>query len=262
VTLRFSKYHGLGNDFVLVDGPLMDPARARRICDRHRGIGADGVVTVLPARSPGAVATMHIYNSDGSIPEMCGNAIRCLAIHLAATRGAPDAQLIDTGAGPKRCILQRGAGGRVEAVAVEMGPARIEGEQDFDVAGERLHAVRVDMGNPHAVLFDLPTRERAGAIGPRIEQAVAGGINVGFARPAASGIDLVVWERGAGLTDACGTGACAAAVASVRRGTAKAGAPIEVRLPGGALQITVAADLVGVTMRGPAELVFAGETDL
>ena len=150
----------------------------------------------------------------------------------------------------------------VEAVSVEMGPARVEGEQDFDVSGERLHAVRVNMGNPHAVLFDAPTRERAAAVGPSIERAVAGGVNVGFARPGPGGIDLVVWERGAGLTDACGTGACAAAVAAVRGGAARAGVPVEVRLPGGALTITVAADLGGVTMRGAAEHVFDGTTEL
>jgi len=262
VTLRFSKYHGLGNDFVLVEGPLMDAARARRICDRHRGVGADGVVTILPARTPGAVATMHIYNPDGSVAEMCGNAIRCLAIHLAVTRGSPADLLIDTGAGPKRCTLHRGPGGVADAVSVEMGPARVEGEQEFDVAGERLRAVRVNMGNPHAVLFDPPSRARVLAIGPAIEAAVAGGVNVGFARPGPAGIDLIVWERGAGLTDACGTGACAAAVAAVRAGAAVAGAPIEVRLPGGPLQITVAPDLVGVTMRGPAVHVFDGETTL
>jgi diaminopimelate epimerase len=262
VTLRFAKYHGLGNDFVLVDGPLMDAGRAIRICDRHRGIGADGVVTILPAKSPGAAATMHIYNPDGSVPEMCGNAIRCLAAHLSATRGAPDAVTIDTGAGPKRCTLHRDAGGRVEAVSVEMGPARVEGEQDFDVGGERHHAVRVNMGNPHAVLFEPPSAERARSIGPRIEAAVAGGVNVGFARPGPTGIDLVVWERGAGLTDACGTGACAAAVAAVRSGAVAAGAPVEVRLPGGAMRITVSPDLAGVNMRGPAERVFEGETDL
>jgi diaminopimelate epimerase len=262
VTLRFTKYHGLGNDFVVVDGPLMDALRAVRICDRHRGVGADGVVTILPPSTAGAVATMHIYNPDGSVPEMCGNAIRCLARHLAATRGAPDAMVIDTGAGPKRCTLHRGAGGEVAEVSVEMGPARVEGEQDFDVGGERHHAVRVNMGNPHAVLFEPPTRERAGAVGPGIEAAVKGGVNVGFARPGVAGIDLVVWERGAGLTDACGTGACAAAVAAVRSGAAKAGAPIEVRLPGGALRITVTPDLAGVTMRGPAERVFDGETTL
>src|SRR5512140_938299 len=79
VPLKFAKYHGLGNDFVLVEGPLMDPARARRVCDRRRGIGADGVVTILPPTTRGSAATMHIYNSDGSVAEMCGNAIRCLA---------------------------------------------------------------------------------------------------------------------------------------------------------------------------------------
>ena len=263
VPLRFWKYHGLGNDFVLVEGPLMDPARAQRVCDRRRGIGADGVVTILPPRTSGAAVEMHIYNPDGSVAEMCGNAVRCLARHLAETRGLDGRIRIDTGAGTKECTLHRGAGGAVTAVSVEMGPARLEGEQDFRIGGESLHAVRVSMGNPHAVIFDAaPSRERAAALGPSIERAVDGGVNVGFARAAAGAIDLVVWERGAGLTDACGTGACAAAVAAVRRGDARPGTPVEVRLPGGALQITVGDDLARVTMKGPAERVFAGETEL
>jgi diaminopimelate epimerase len=260
--LRFVKYQGLGNDFVVVDGPLMDAARAVRLCDRRRGVGADGVLTVLPPRSPGAVAAMHIYNSDGSVAAMCGNGIRCLARHLAEARGLTGDLLIDTDSGPKACRVHRGDGGAVEAISVEMGPARLEGEQDFTVGTERLHAVRVSMGNPHAVLFDEPTLARAGAVGPTIERAVAGGVNVGLARPGPTGIDLVVWERGAGLTDACGTGACAAAVASARAGRVPTGAPVEVRLPGGALQVTVAADLTRVTMRGPAEKSFEGETVL
>jgi diaminopimelate epimerase len=251
VPLRFWKYHGLGNDFVLVEGPLMDAARARRVCDRHRGVGADGVVTILPPRTGGAAAEMHIYN-----------AVRCLARHLAETRGLDGRIRIDTGAGTKECTLHRGPGGAIE-VSVEMGPARLEGEQDFTVAGEAVHAVRVSMGNPHAVVFDpAPSRERAGALGPPIERAVPGGVNVGFARPGPRGIDLVVWERGAGLTDACGTGACAAAAAAVTRGDVRPGEPVEVRLPGGALTLTVSADLARVTMRGPAERVFAGEADL
>jgi diaminopimelate epimerase len=262
VPLRFVKYHGLGNDFVLVEGPLMGPERARRICDRRRGVGADGVVTILPPRTPGAAAAMHIYNPDGSVAEMCGNAIRCLARHLSETRGLDGRIRIDTDAGAKDCTLHRRAGGAVEAVSVEMGPARHEGEQVLDAGGERLRAVRVSMGNPHAVLFDEPTLARAAAVGPRIEKAVPGGVNVGFARPGARGIDLVVWERGAGLTDACGTGACAATVAAVRRGDVRAGVPVEVRLPGGALEITVSPDLARVTMRGPAEKVFEGEADL
>jgi diaminopimelate epimerase len=263
VPLRFWKYHGLGNDFVLVEGPLVDPARARSICDRRRGVGADGLVTILPPRTPGAAAEMHIYNPDGSVAEMCGNAIRCLARHLAETRGLDERIDLDTGAGPKRCTLHRGPAGGIEAVSVEMGPARLEGEQDFAVAGEALHAVRVSMGNPHAVIFDpAPSRARAAALGPAIERAVPGGVNVGFARPGSSGIDLVVWERGAGLTDACGTGACAATVAAVRRGDVRPGAAVEVRLPGGTLSITVSGDLARVTMRGPAERVFSGEAEL
>jgi diaminopimelate epimerase len=256
------KYQGLGNDFVLFEGPLMDAARARRLCDRRRGIGGDGVLTVLPPTTPGAAATMHIYNSDGSVAAMCGNGIRCVARHLADARRLSGELVIDTDAGPRRCTVHRGPGGAVEAVSVEMGPARVEGEQDFTVGSERLHAVRVSMGNPHAVLFDAPTLERAGAVGPTIERAVAGGVNVGLARPGPSGIDLVVWERGSGLTDACGTGACAAAVASARAGLVPTGAPVEVRLPGGPLTITVGQDLARVTMRGPAERAFEGETDL
>jgi diaminopimelate epimerase len=264
VPLRFAKYHGLGNDFVLVEAPLSTPERARRICDRRRGIGADGLVTLLPPRTPGAAATMHIMNSDGSVAEMCGNAIRCVAKHLAERQGLSGTIVIDTDAGPKSCTLHRGAAGGIAAVSVEMGPARLEGDQDFTAGGEALRATRVSMGNPHAVVFekDAPSLERAGRIGPAVERAVEGGVNVGFARPGPEGIDLVVWERGAGLTDACGTGACAAVVASVRRGAARAGAPVQVRLPGGALEITVSADLSRVTMRGPAERVFEGEADL
>jgi diaminopimelate epimerase len=264
VPLRFVKYHGLGNDFVVVEGPLVGPDRARRLCDRRRGVGADGVLGVLPPRTAGAVATMHIFNSDGSVAAMCGNGIRCVARHLAEARGLSGELVIDTDAGPKRCTVhaEGGEGGAVRAVSVEMGPAQVLGEEEFRVAGEALRAVRVSMGNPHAVLFDEPTRERAAAVGPALERAVEGGVNVGFARPGRDGIDLVVWERGAGLTDACGTGACAAAVAAVRRGDFPPGRPIAVRLPGGALEITVGADLERVTMRGPAERVFAGETDL
>lgn len=268
VPLHFVKYHGLGNDFVLVepsegDRALPDAAAARRVCDRHRGIGADGLVSILPPRTPGATATMHIYNSDGSVAAMCGNAIRCVARHLAETRGAPASMVIDTDSGPKTCTVHRGPGGEVESVSVEMGPASLQGEERFTVAGEPLVATRVSMGNPHAVLLEgAPTVARARAVGPALEAAVQGGVNVGFARPGPDGIDLVVWERGAGLTDACGTGACAAAVTAVSKRLAPAGRPIPVRLPGGLLQITVAPDLVGVVMRGPAERVFAGEADL
>jgi diaminopimelate epimerase len=265
VPLRFAKYHGLGNDFVVVEGPLVDAGRAVRICDRRRGIGADGVLTILPPRTPGAVATMHVYNSDGSVARMCGNGIRCVARHLAERRPAlSDATslVLDTDSGPRACTLTRGRGGVVEAVSVDMGPARVLGDEEFRAGGERLTATRVSVGNPHAVLLDEPSAARAERIGPEIERQVDGGVNVGFARPGPTGIDLVVWERGAGLTDACGTGACAAAVAAVSKGLAPAGRPIEVRLPGGALAVTVAEGMSGVVMRGPAVRVFEGEADV
>jgi diaminopimelate epimerase len=260
--LHFTKYQGLGNDFVLVEATEpVDPERARRLCDRRRGIGADGVLTILPGEG-GTAARMHVTNSDGSVPEMCGNGLRCVVRHLADARGLDGEITIGTGAGPKRCRVLRDGAGHLEAIAVDMGPARVEGEQVFEVAGERLAALRVSMGNPHAVLFDLATRERAEAIGPAIEAAVAGGVNVGFATPRPGGLDLVVWERGAGLTEACGTGACAAAVAAVKAGRARAGVPLEVRLPGGPLTIVVGEDLAAVEMRGPAEKVFVGTTGL
>ena len=295
--LRFAKYHGLGNDFVVVAGPLMDPERARRVCDRRRGIGADGVLTILPPRSPRALVSMHIYNSDGSVAEMCGNGIRCvvaellgsgsvlssparpstpagsaglrsertelIATHAGPSRaGRTEEVVIDTDAGPKRCTARLGDDGSVEWVSVEMGPARVLGEEEFRVGGERLRATRVSVGNPHAVLLDEPSAARAERVGPEIEKQVDGGVNVGLARVGPGGIDLVVWERGAGLTDACGTGACAAAVTAVSKGLAPAGRPIEVRLPGGALAVTVAEGLSGVVMRGPAVRVFEGEADV
>jgi diaminopimelate epimerase len=262
MALAFSKYQGLGNDFVVVEcRELMSPERARRLCDRRLGVGADGVLSVLPPRAGGA-AYMHIYNSDGSVAAMCGNGVRCVARHLAETRALAGELVLETDSGPKRCRIERGRGGSVAGISVDMGPARLEGEQVFELGGERLRAVRVSMGNPHAVFFDRATRERATAIGPQVEAAVPGGVNAGFAAVRDGGIDLVVWERGAGLTDACGTGACAAAVAAVSEGRAPSGAPIEVRLPGGALRVTVAPDLVGVEMYGPAEKAFEGRTEL
>jgi diaminopimelate epimerase len=260
--LEFWKYQGLGNDFVVVNGPLMAADRARLLCDRRRGIGADGILTVLPPRAKGSDAYMHIYNSDGSVAAMCGNGVRCVARHLAEVRGGSGHVVIDTDAGPKRCVVERDPEGAVEAVTVEMGPSRVEGEQDFEVQGEKLHALRISMGNPHAVFFGPSSAERARAIGPVIEAAVPGGVNAGFAAVRGAEIDLVVWERGAGLTDACGTGACAAAVAAVSTRQLEAGAPVVVRLPGGALTITVGEDFSRVSMRGPAERVFTGTTDL
>src|SRR5215212_8683107 len=149
--LTFWKYQGLGNDFVVVEAAeLMRPERAARLCDRRRGIGADGVLSVLPARAGGA-AFMHVFNSDGSVAAMCGNGIRCVARHLAERRGLAGDVLIETDAGPKRCVVHRDRSGHVASVSVEMGPARWQGEEEFRAGGEALRGHRVSMGNPHAV---------------------------------------------------------------------------------------------------------------
>jgi len=258
VSLRFWKYHGLGNDFVVVEGSaLLSPDRAARLCDRRRGIGADGVLTILPAREGGA-AYMHIFNSDGSVAAMCGNGIRCVARHLAETRALEGEIVVETDSGPRTCTVHRGPSG-VDAVTVDMGRARIEGPQEFVVGAERVRTLRVSMGNPHAVVLDGIDGSRAGTLGPAIEAQVPGGVNVGFGQAAGSSVDLVVWERGAGLTEACGTGACAAAVAALHEGLLAGAGPVTVRLPGGALEISVDPDLA-VRMRGPAERVFEGTT--
>ncbi len=260
VATRFWKYQGLGNDFVVVEAESVMPApRAVALCDRRRGIGADGVLSVLPAREGGA-AYMHIYNPDGSVAAMCGNGVRCVARHLAETRGLSGVVLVETDAGPRACTVHRGPDG-IEAITVDMGRARIEGPQEFVIGVERVRTVRVSMGNPHAVALDGPEPGRAGSVGPAIEAQVPGGVNVGFGRAAGRAIDLVVWERGAGLTEACGTGACAAAVAAIHEGRISGEGPVTVRLPGGPLEITVGADLV-VRMKGPAEKVFEGTTAL
>jgi len=261
VLLEFFKYQGLGNDFVVVEtDELMAASRAMKLCDRRCGIGADGVLSILPARR-GGDAFMHIYNSDGSVAAMCGNGLRCVARHLAERRGRGPELVVETDGGVKKCIVHRDGNNRVQAVSVEMGPARWLGEETFLLDGERLLARRVSMGNPHAVFFGEATVALATRLGPRIEKAVPGGVNAGFASIRPGGLDLVVWERGAGLTDACGTGACAAAAAAVKIGFLRPG-EVEVRLPGGVLTITTGSDLESVLMRGPAELAFEGRTEL
>lgn len=261
VALRFWKYHGLGNDFIVVEGPpLMKPERAFRLCDRRRGVGGDGVLTVLPPEEGGA-ARMHLYNSDGSVGAMSGNGIRCFARHLVERRGLDGEIAIETDAGERRCLVNRGPGGEVESFTVDMGTARLEGEQVFEVGGDQFHAVRVNVGNPHAVIFRGGGRALAESVGPAIERMVPGGVNVGFAHPGEGVLELTVWERGAGLTEACGTGACAAAVAAVRAGRIPGGRPVTVRLPGGALEVIVGEDL-SVRLTGPAARAFEGETDL
>jgi diaminopimelate epimerase len=260
--MRFEKYEGLGNDFLVVDARDEDevgPARAVALCDRRLGVGGDGVLLVLPPRTPGAAARMRVVNADGSVPEMCGNGIRCVAIHLARKQGQAAAELrIDTDAGPRVCQVEDVAGAGM--VTVEMGEVRVLGERTVEVEGMPESLTVADVGNPHAVLFGSFTRDEVARIGPRIatHPAFPRGTNVEFARAAGGQIDLVVWERGVGITLACGTGACATAAVACAKGLATKGAPIEVRLPGGPLQVTIQPNGFA-TMRGPARRVYAGE---
>ncbi|MCL4750533.1 MAG: diaminopimelate epimerase [Myxococcales bacterium] len=266
MTLTFHKYEGLGNDFVVIDAAradALDPERARALCDRHFGIGADGVLLVVPPSSSGARARMLVLNADGSRPEMCGNGIRCVALHLARRDGAAGiSYVIDTDAGPLLCEVERD--GDSAHVRVGMGRGRPEPELAVAFDGRRLTFARVSMGNPHAISFEEPLdAAHADRLGPAVSAELPEGTNVELARQTGdAAFDLVVWERGVGRTLACGTGACATAVAAIRSGRARYDAPIAVDLPGGRLEITVAEGSFEVSMRGPARRVFSGETPL
>jgi diaminopimelate epimerase len=260
--LRFEKYEGLGNDFILVDAPderEMTPQRAMRLCDRRFGVGADGVLMVLPPRSSGFDARMHVINADGSVPEMCGNGIRCLALHVATARGQVRGTVrLETGAGERVCILDEGG-----MVTVDMGVVRVLGERSIEVDGRQVLMTLADAGNPHAVLVGTFARGEVQHLGPLLatHAAFPRGTNVEFARVQDDGIDLLVWERGVGITLACGTGACATAAVACEKGLTARGQPVSVRLPGGTLQVTLGHD-GRTTMRGPAHRVFSGATEI
>lgn len=275
--LAFAKYHGLGNDFILLDNrdraePILSPEQAVQLCDRHFGIGADGVIFVLPGEQ-GADYTMRIFNSDGSEPEMCGNGIRCFAKYLAALEGLDSTEKtykVHTLAGSIIPTIQ--ADGQV---TVDMGQPILAAERipttlgtagetalarSLTAAGQDWTVTTVSMGNPHCVTFvedvsaiDLP------AIGPQIEchPAFPQKTNVEFVEVVRRDyLRMRVWERGAGITLACGTGACATLVAAVLNGHSDRVATVE--LPGGPLQITWDAVSDRILMTGPAEAVFNG----
>jgi diaminopimelate epimerase len=276
VILPFYKYEGLGNDFLIVEkealrGVSLTTEQAIALCDRHRGVGADGVLT-LDLHDP----SMHVINSDGSVPGMCGNGIRCAALHFARRAGESALSLaIDTLAGPHSCVVVNRPG--AESVAVRMAPPSLSPsglplnsnapwlDHPLSVAGRTLHLTGVSMGNPHAVTFDEvgDARFEVGAALQKDSAHFPEGVNVGFvSERRGNGMRLDVLERGAGWTQACGTGACAAAVAAVETGRASREEQLNIRLPGGTLMITVGAPGDTVLMQGPARFVFQGEVAL
>jgi len=277
VILRFSKYEGLGNDFLVVReddaSRLLSPAIVARLCDRNFGVGADGVLIV---GRDGDMPAMRVINADGSEPEMCGNGLRCVALFLveqglASTVGPHSELVVQTGAGPHPVSVDSSV--KPAQVRVHMRPASLlagevlrdgQGEwveKAFEGSGPRL--TMVSMGNPHAVTFD-PVADMP-RLGPLLEKDVRfrAGANIGFARlKAPTRLDLTVWERGVGFTRACGTGACAAAVAAVETGRSPRGEELQVCLPGGPLRIRVRERADPIEMTGPARHVFEGQVSL
>jgi diaminopimelate epimerase len=256
--VRFAKWQGLGNDYLIVEAadlPLpLTPARARWICDRNFGVGADGI---LELAEEGGVPRMTVWNADGSLAENCGNGIRMVARHLMARGRLPSDGRILTGGGP---VTVGPAGG--DRVEVRMGRARFpagEVRERLSVNGGEVEVAEVSMGNPHAIVEHPAPDDVVRSLGPAIEVAARfpDRTNVEFVRAEGpSELTMRVWERGVGETLACGTGACAAAVAAVRLGGLRS--PVTVHLAGGDLEIAVDDDLE-VTMTGPAVEVYRGE---
>ncbi|MEY4577857.1 MAG: hypothetical protein RL701_2560 [Pseudomonadota bacterium] len=298
MTLHFAKYEGLGNDFVVIevgpdaahaaDGeaqvlPEITADQAQALCDRHRGIGADGVLLVdwPKGRDLEPQPRMRVINADGSRPEMCGNGLRCVALHLVRRGHAESGRpfTVATDAGPHVCRVAPLPSDGVEAAEVEvevsMRPASLVPAEipvlaghevvdaPFEVAGTTLKLTCVSMGNPHAVTFDDLGPSARSKLGPLLEKDARfpNAANIGFARLLGpQSLELSVWERGVGFTEACGTGACACAVAAVETGRAERGRPIAVRLPGGVLTIRVGERHERISMTGPARFVFNGTT--
>jgi len=250
--LLVSKYEGLGNDFLVAIDPAVEPTAglARRLCDRHRGVGADGLLVARRQGAGDAVLDFRLFNADGSEAEMSGNGLRCLA-HAALDAGLLGAGVplpVRTPAGLRRVTVEpRGTAG-AWAVA-DMGTAHVAGEGDRCNVGHG--QLRVDMGNPHLVVAGPdPATVDVAALGPALERSDPAGLNVEFVTlgPGPDELTMRVWERGVGETQACGTGACAAAVAFLH--WARVGPAVTVHQPGGAAVVEVGADL-SVRLAGP-----------
>jgi diaminopimelate epimerase len=271
--MRFTKMHGLGNDYVYVDcfaqTVVGAPDLARQVADRHRGIGSDGLILICPSHV--ADVRMEMYNADGSRGQMCGNGIRCVgkyAYEHDLSRTNPLRVETDTGVLDLQLTV---SAGRVTGVRVDMGrpdlhprtmPARLPGERVVEhplQAGGRTYAVTlVSMGNPHVVIAASLGDVDLQSAGPALEchPAFPQRINVHFMEPLSRReVRMITWERGSGATQACGTGACAVAVAGALTG--RLDRRCTVHLPGGELQIEWADD-DHVFMTGPAVEVFSG----
>ena len=270
--LRFTKMHGLGNDFVVIDAirqaVALAPDQVRFLADPRRGVGCDQVLLVEPARLPGTAFHYRIFNADGSEVEQCGNGARCFA-RFVRDQGltGDDAIVVGTARGPITLYVEADGQVRVDMGAPRLDPSELPFDAPerattyaIEVAGETLQIGAVSMGNPHAVLVveDVDAAP-VGRLGPLLEShpRFPRRVNVGFmAVRSRDRIDLRVFERGSGETLACGTGACAAVVSGRLRGLLDE--RVTVRLPGGELRVSWQGGDAPVWMTGPAVSVFEG----
>lgn len=277
--MKFTKMHGIGNDYVYVncfEETVENPAQtARFVSDRHFGIGSDGLILIKPSKA--ADCEMEMYNADGSLGAMCGNGIRCVAKY-AYDNGIVDKTSISiaTGSGIKHLDLTLGEDGRVSTVRVNMGAPVLEASripviidkdravnENLIIDGTSYAFTGVSMGNPHAVVYmeDVEHLDIE-KIGPKFENhpMFPDRVNTEFVKPIdRHTVQMRVWERGSGETLACGTGACASAVASILNGVTDGDAPVTVKLLGGDLSIEWDREKNLVYMTGPAATVFTGE---
>ena len=262
--MHFTKMHGLGNDYLYVYGNV--PEKITDICtrlsDRHFGAGSDGMIFI--SRSPVADFKMRIFNADGSEAKMCGNGIRCVGKYVYEKGYTDKTRLrVETLSGVKTLNLRLIAG-KIRQVSVDMGQAEVSADMTVSLKDGDTVCTPVSVGNPHAVIFVSDAQKAPVAeIGPQIEHSeyFPGGVNAEFAQiTGKNAVRMRVWERGSGITMACGTGACAAAAAAASKGLCEFNTPITVSLDGGTLEITVSPEYK-ITMTGPAETVYEGETE-
>jgi len=271
--LRFTKMHGAGNDFVMLDlrGGAIAPdlATLRSIADRHRGVGCDQVIGIADPTIAGSIATYIIWNADGSLAEQCGNGARCVAAWLRKNDATTsNAFVLDSPAGAVEVAIHGDKDITLALSVPDFAPARIPLEMaaeqvnyELDVHDVPVRFGAVSMGNPHALIevvdiANAPVRKLGAAM--QAMKEFPEGVNVGFAQILAPDrIALRVLERGVGETLACGSGACAAIAILVRQG--RVGREVAVELPGGTLRIAWPRDDAPVSMRGPAAFVFEGE---
>jgi diaminopimelate epimerase len=272
MVIAFSKYEALGNDFIIIDEsqekkhsntPATSLSFRKLLCNRKGGIGGDGVITLLPAQDKSSVVFMHLTNADGSIPENCGNGLRCVAAWLLEHGRVSRAQAfsIDTLSGPKRALITD------EGVKVELGVAQVS----LNFKDDELRTLQnvevvayVEIGNPHLILKTNDPETMRLELGPRLEKlpVFPHGVNVSFVRlEDAHSITLRVWERGAGATDACGTGAGASVASFLATGKLREGIPVRVHFKNGELSVAAkrrSEQEFDVEIVGGAQKVFEG----